>query len=94
MEDFCLSLELDLNHWFIIFSTDDFERPMFNVLLDGDVVEFSSNESFGVEDCVIWVSGGLIFSRVTDKSFFVGEGDIGGSGSVSLVVGDNFYLFI
>ena len=38
------------------------------------------------------VHGGLIFGRISDETFGVGEGDVGGRRPVALIVGDDFHL--
>jgi hypothetical protein len=58
--------------------------------LDNGVVEFSADESFGIKNSVVGVFSSLIFSSITDESFGLSECDIGWSGSVSLIVGNDF----
>lgn len=67
---------------------------MFDILLNDWVVEFSSDKSLGVEDSVEWVFGSLVVSCVTDKSLGIGESDVGWSGSVTLVIGDDLDSFV
>ena len=62
-----LSLELlDLilvvndDHWSSIRGRLDLEWPELDVILDGLVMEVSSDESLGIENSVEWVSSGLI----------------------------------
>ena len=43
-----------------------------------------------VEDSICWISGGLIFGCVTNESFLLGEGDIGGGSVDTLIVSDDF----
>lgn len=76
MEFFLFSLEFDDESWFVIGTGFNFEGPEFDIFLDDVFLEFSSDESFGVEDGVHWVSGDLVFGGVTDKSFGFGEGDV------------------
>lgn len=80
----------DNNNGFSVIVSFDFERPRFHIFLDNIVFEFSSDQSFGIEDGVHGVFGDLIFGGVSDHSFFIGEGNIRGGGSVSLVVSDDF----
>lgn len=40
------------------------------------------------------VHGDLVLCGVTDETLVIGEGDIGGRGSVSLVVGNDFYTVV
>jgi hypothetical protein len=43
---------------------------------------------------VLWVSSDLILGGISNQSFGLSESDIRRSGSVSLVIGDNFYSII
>jgi len=58
--------------------------------LDGFVGISSSDESFYIINGSGGVLNTLIFGSLTDQSFFVSEGDYGGSNSVSEFVGDDF----
>lgn len=90
MEFFVFSLVLDNDNRFSFVSLFYFEGPMFHVGLDNSVIEFSANESLGIEDSVVWIFGSLIFGSITDEPFSFCKGDIRRSGSVSLVIGDDF----
>lgn len=63
---------------------------MFHVGLNGGISKFSADKSFGVEDCVGWVHGDLVFGGISDQSFGVVESNVRWGGSVTLVVGDDF----
>jgi hypothetical protein len=63
---------------------------VFHIRLDNGLVEFSADESLGIENGVVWVFSGLIFGSITDESLSFGEGDIRWSGSVTLIIGDDF----
>lgn len=89
MESLHLAFELHKNVWFPISTSFDFEGPMFKIRLDDWIVEFTTDKSLSIEDCVVGVLGSLIFSGITDQSFCLGEGDIGRSGSVSLIISNN-----
>ena len=67
---------------------------MLHVGLDSRVVESSSDHSLGVEDRVVRVHGHLVFGGISDETFGVGEGDVARSGTVTLVVGDDFHLAV
>lgn len=88
------SLKVDLNHWFVIFSSNDGKWPQLHILLDFIVIEFSSDESLGVENSVFWVSGDLVLGRVSDQSLCVGKCDVRRSSSFSLVVGDDLHFLV
>nr|CAI5855419.1 unnamed protein product [Callosobruchus analis] len=90
-EGLAFAFEFHLNLWF---STviHYFERPVFDVLLYFWVVEFSPNESFGVENCVAGVHSYLVLGGIPDEAFCVGEGYITWCCSVTLVVGDDLDL--
>lgn len=45
-----------------------------------------------VEDGVGGVGGGLVLGRVTDEAFLLGEGDVGRSDTVTLIVDENLDL--
>lgn len=60
-------------------------------MLDGLVIESSSDQSLGGEDSVFGVSDGLSFGGRSDKSLaFFGEGDDWGGSSDTFWVLDNF----
>jgi len=65
---------------------------VLHVALDGGVGEVSADQPLGVEDCVAGVDGDLVLGWVSDQSLGVGECNIGGGGSVTLVIGDNLHL--
>ncbi len=67
---------------------------MLHVLLNYWVVEFSSDESFGIEDRVVGIFGHLVLGGVSDESLGVSEGDIGWGGSISLIVGNDLNSII
>ena len=58
--------------------------------LDGVVGEFTSNQTFGIEDGVFGVHGDLVLGGVTDETFGVSEGNVRRSGSVSHIIRNNF----
>ena len=57
---------------------------MLHIGLNGGIVEFSADESFGIENGVRWVHGDLIFGGISDKTLAVGKGYIRWGGSVTL----------
>lgn len=68
------------------------ELAHLHVLLDIGVIETTTDQSLGVEDGVGGVHGRDVLGRVTDEPLLLGERDIGGGGSVTLVVGDDLDL--
>ena len=90
MELFVFSFELDDNDRFSFSSFLNFERPVFHIRLDNGIIEFPADESLGIKNGVMWIFSGLIFGRITDESFSFSEGDIRWSGSVTLIIGDDF----
>lgn len=47
-----------------------------------------------VEDGALRVGGVLVLGGVTDETFLISEGDVRGSDTVSLVVGENLNLAV
>mmetsp|Transcript_9006 Transcript_9006/g.21102 ORF Transcript_9006/g.21102 Transcript_9006/m.21102 type:complete len:234 (-) Transcript_9006:4-705(-) len=84
-----LTLVVDLDGGLRGTLVDDLERPVLHVLLHGGVVETTADEALRVEDGVGRVHGHLVLGSITDQTLLVVEGDIGGSGAVTLVVGDD-----
>jgi len=62
---------------------------VLHVRLDILVIETATDETLGIEDGVDGVHGDLVLGGITDETLRVGEGDVGGGGAVTLVVGDN-----
>jgi hypothetical protein len=65
-----------------------------HVRLDFGVIELSTYQTFGVKDGVVRVHGDLVLGGITDETLRVVEGHVGGSGSVSLVVRNDFYSVV
>merc|ERR1719228_270752 len=72
--------------------TDDVERPVLHITLHRRIIELSTNQTLGVEDGVCRIHGHLILSCISDEPLRVSKTHIGGSGPVTLVVGDDLYL--
>ena len=83
-ESFGLVLVLDLDHRLVADTGHDGERPVRDIVLDGGVVEFTSNQSLGIENGVLGVHGGLIFGSIANETLGVGECDIRGGCAVTL----------
>lgn len=70
-------------------------------ILEGEVLDISLNlllghlaadEALDVIDGVEGVSRGLVLGGISDQSLLIGEGDIRGRDTVSLIVDENFDL--
>ena len=70
-----LTLVLDCEGWLVVSTSFDCKWPQLNILLHLFIAELSSNKSFDIDDCVVWVSSNLILSLVTNKCIVVGECD-------------------
>ena len=62
---------------------------MLHVILHFLVRELASNETLSIEDGVGGVHGDLVLCGVTDETLSVGEGHIRGSGTVTLIIGND-----
>lgn len=71
---------------------DNLERPVLHVLLDVAVGVGPADETLGVKYRVVRVLGSLVFRRVANETFLVGETDPRRSDTVTLVVCDDFNL--
>ena len=68
---------------------DDREGPVLHVALDAGVAELAPDETLGVEDGVGGVHGRLGLGGISDEALGLREGDVGGGGAVTLIVGDD-----
>ena len=84
-----LSSVVDLNNG-LGSLVNDLERPVLHIGLDLGIGPLSSNKSLGVENSVVGVHGDLVLGGITNESLRVVESNVGRSGSVSLVVGNDF----
>ena len=73
---------------------DDLEGEVLHVGLDLSVVELATDEPLRVEDRVVGVHRDLVLRGITDETLVVGERDVGWSGAVTLVVGDDLYAIV
>ena len=67
------------------------EWEELEVMLDRWLGPFPANETLGIENGVLRVSGELVLGSVTNQTFSVSsEGHIRRGNTVSLVIGDDF----
>mmetsp|Transcript_79271 Transcript_79271/g.173885 ORF Transcript_79271/g.173885 Transcript_79271/m.173885 type:complete len:155 (+) Transcript_79271:1770-2234(+) len=83
-----LNLHTDLRLAVLV---DDVEGQELDVLLHCGVLEASADQALHVEEGLGGVDRRLVLGGLTDETLVLGEGDIGGSNSVSLVVGNDLY---
>ena len=67
---------------------DDLEGPRLDILLDGGVIESTTDQTLDIEDSVLGVHGGLVLGGLTDQTLLSGEGDERRGGERTLLVGD------
>merc|ERR1719447_2715065 len=68
------------------------EGEELDVSLDGLVGELTSDETLGVENCILGVGGQLVLGGVTDQPLAVGsEGNVAGGDPVTLVIGNDLH---
>jgi len=84
-----LSLELNLDNW-LSGTVDDLEWEVLHIGLNLRICELATNQTLRIEDSVDWVHGDLVLGGISDQTLGICESDEGRSGTVSLVVGDNF----
>ena len=66
----------------------------FSQYLNCGLIKFPPNQPLGIEDGVGGVHGDLVLGGVADEPLGVSEGDVGGGGAVTLVIGDDFHLAV
>ena len=69
---------------------DNFEGEVPIISINLSIAELATDETLSVEDGVVGVHGDLVLGSVTNQSLTLAEGDIGGGGTVTLVVGNDF----
>jgi hypothetical protein len=94
MELFDFVFEVNDDHGLVACPLLYFERPMLHVLLDGLLRELSSDQTLSVEYCIPWIPCDLVFRGIAYEPLVLSECDVGGSGVVALVVGNNLYLIV
>jgi NAD-dependent glutamate dehydrogenase len=92
-EDLVLALELDLDGG-LASLVDDLEGEVLHVGLNLGIGELAANQALGVEDGVVGVHRDLVLRGVSDETLRVVEGDIAGSDTVALVVGNDVALVV
>jgi len=65
-----------------------------HITLDLSIREAATDQTLGVEDGVFGVGGRLVLGSITDKTLSISEGNIRGSGTVTLLVGDDLNTII
>ncbi|BAO38916.1 putative uncharacterized protein YAL004W [Kluyveromyces marxianus DMKU3-1042] len=92
-EDLGFTLVFDLDLW-LTRNLDNLEWEVLDITLDFRVREVSTDQTLSVENGVSWVHSSLVLSSITNQSFGVSEGNERWSGSVTLVVGQNFNTIV
>ena len=86
------TFEFNLNEGvFVLF--DNSEGPVLHVSLDIRIIETTTNQTLSIEDGVFGVHGSLVLGSITNETLLVRESDIGGSSTVTLLVGNDFNTF-
>lgn len=86
-ESLGLAEVLDLDHGGTVV-VGDLEGPRLDILLDGGVIESTTDQTLNIEDGVGGVHGGLVLGGLTDQTLLSSEGDERRGGERTLLVGD------
>ncbi len=73
---------------------DNLERPVLDVLLNCGIIHLATNEPLSIENGVDRIHGRLILRGVTDQTLGLGESHPRRSGSVALIISNDFNTFI
>ena len=69
---------------------DNLEGAVLSIGMNLSIAELATDETLCIENGVVGVHRDLVLGSIADQTLVVGEGDIRGSGSVTLVVGNDF----
>ena len=94
LELFGFSLVLNNDEWFVIYTSFNFEWPKFDISLDGGILIFSTNESLCIKNSIKWISGSLVLSGISNKSFVFSEGNVWRGGVETLIICNDFDFII
>jgi hypothetical protein len=84
-----LAFEFNLDEGVLVLVNDG-ERPVLHIFLDLRIIETTTDKTLSIENGVLGVHGSLVLSSITDKTFLVRESDVRRSGTVTLLVGNDF----
>lgn len=74
---------------------NNLEWEEFDIVLHCRISPISSNQTFGIKDCILWIGSKLILCCISNETFTLSsESHIRWSDSVTLVIGNNFYSSI
>ena len=86
--------DLDLNVWPVVL-VRDFERVIFDVLLDRGLVKAASDQTLDVEHRVLRIGRKLVLGSIADQTFtFWCESNIGWRDAITLVIGYDLYTTV
>ena len=68
---------------------DDLVGEKLLVLLNGAVLKTTTDQTLDIEQSLSGVDGGLILGSLTNQTLIVGERNVRGSDTVTLIVGDD-----
>ena len=94
MKCFVFVFIININQRLTIIPSNYFKWPMFNILLNRTIGDFSTNQSLRIKNRICCVERRLIFRGFTNKSFSICESYIRWHCPISLVVCNNFNISI
>jgi hypothetical protein len=84
-----LTLEFNLDERVFVLVNNG-ERPVLHIFLDLRIIETTTDKTLSIENGVLGVHGSLVLGGITNKTLVVRESDIRRSGTVTLLVGNDF----
>ena len=90
----CFAHVLDLNDGVVVLISNQFKRPVLQIVLDNLVMELASDKSFCVEHRVLRICRDLRFRCLSNQSVSVREGNDGRSCPISHIVRNNLHSVI
>jgi NAD-specific glutamate dehydrogenase len=73
---------------------DDLEGPVFDILLNGGIVHFATDEALGVKYGVVRIHGRLVLGRVTNETLRIRKCNPRWGSAIALIISDDLNALV